>query len=94
MPTGGYTQAYCDKAVQNEISAIRSAQEGHRNNQLNKSAFTLVALAEHSGLIDMKRLQAELIVAGTNIGLSISVEKFPPDSVQKFPLSLGYLRCF
>ena len=26
--------------------------------------------------------------------VSISVEKFPPVSVQKFPLSLGYLRCF
>ena len=69
VPTGGYTQAYCDKAVQNEISAIRSAQEGHRNNQLNKSAFTLFALAEHSGYINVKWLQAELIVAGTDIGL-------------------------
>ena len=26
--------------------------------------------------------------------LSISVEKFPPVSVQKFPLCLGYLHCF
>ena len=26
--------------------------------------------------------------------LSISVEKFPPVSVQKFPLFLGYLHCF
>jgi hypothetical protein len=27
-------------------------------------------------------------------GMSISVEKFPPVSVQKFPLCLGYLHCF
>jgi hypothetical protein len=28
------------------------------------------------------------------IEMSISVEKFPPVSVQKFPLCLGYLHCF
>jgi len=83
MPTGGYTQAYCDKAVQNEISAIRSAQEGHRNNQLNKSAFTLFALAQHSGLINMKLLQAELIVAGTDMGLPDGEVKSAIQSAEK-----------
>ena len=69
VPTGGYNEAYCDKAVQNELSIIRATPEGHRNNQLYKSALRLFGLAEDSGLIDMKRLQAELIVAGKDIGL-------------------------
>ena len=83
VPTGGYTQAYCDKTVQYELSAIRTAHEGHRNNQLYKSSFNLFALAEYSGLIDMKRLQAELIVVGTGIGLPDDEVKSAIQSAEK-----------
>ena len=34
------------------------------------------------------------VVVDSGGKVSISVEKFPPVSVQKFPLFLGYLHCF
>jgi len=71
VPTGGYNQAYCDKAVQNELSIIRSTPEGKRHKQLLHSALTLFGLAEKSQLINTNKLKAELLDAGTSIGLSI-----------------------
>jgi len=44
--------------------------------------------------IETQKKWRTLIKQHADSDLSISVEKFPPVSVQKFPLSLGYLRCF
>jgi type I restriction enzyme, R subunit len=46
------------------------------------------------GVIEAKRENADPLKGMQQARVSISVEKFPPVSVQKFPLCLGYLRCF
>jgi hypothetical protein len=75
VPTGGYNQAYCDKAVQNELSIIRATSEGKRHKQLLHSALTLFGLTEKSQLLNTEKLKAELLDAGTNIGLPIDEVK-------------------
>jgi len=79
VPTGGYTQAYCDKTVQNtvqnQLSIIRGTPDGNRHNQLLHSSLTLFGLANKFNLLNSDKLKTELFDAGTSIGLPIGEVK-------------------
>jgi putative DNA primase/helicase len=65
----GYARRYADKAVANEAEAMRSAEPGGRNDQLNRSAFSLGTLGG-AGLLEeevaRRALHEAAIAAGLN----------------------------
>jgi hypothetical protein len=75
VPTGGYTQAYCDNIIEQQVSIIRATPEGKRHKQLLNSSLTLFGLADKSKFLNTNKLKAELLDAGTNIGLPIDEVK-------------------
>ena len=75
VQSGGYNQAYCDKAVQNELSNIRATPEGNRHKQLLHSSLTLFGLTNKSKLLNSDKFKTELLDAGTSIGLPIDEVK-------------------
>ncbi|MGH1456042.1 MAG: YfjI family protein [Alphaproteobacteria bacterium] len=58
---------YVQTALNDELSIIRSALEGDRNNQLNKSAYTLARLIPEG--LEERIIVNELAVAAHDIGL-------------------------
>lgn len=59
---------YGATALRDEINRIRSTAEGGRNDQLNRSAFSLFQLADNNEL-DRELVRAELQAAGEGVGL-------------------------
>ena len=62
---------YGATALRDEINRIRSTGEGGRNDQLNRSAFSLFQLADNNQL-DRELVRAELQAAGEATGLAPS----------------------
>lgn len=63
-----YPARYLAKAVEDEAEAVRRAEEGNRNNQLNESAYTLGTLV--TGLnLDRETAERALLSAATSAGL-------------------------
>jgi archaellum biogenesis ATPase FlaH len=60
--------AYGEKAIDNELAAMRRAIEGQRNDQLNKSAFSLAQLAA-GGVIDADSTRNCLRAIAVAVGL-------------------------
>jgi P4 family phage/plasmid primase-like protien len=60
--------AWAEKALNQEVAAVRSTGEGSRNAQLNTSAFSLGQIVG-SGLLDEKDVEEELTRAASAIGL-------------------------
>lgn len=60
---------YGATALRDEINRIRSTAEGGRNDQLNRSAFSLFQLADNNQL-DRETVRAELQAAGEAVGLT------------------------
>jgi KaiC/GvpD/RAD55 family RecA-like ATPase len=60
---------YAATALRDEINRIRSTAEGGRNDQLNRSAFSLFQLADNNQL-DRETVRAELQAAGEAVGLT------------------------
>lgn len=61
--------AWAQKAVVQELDAIRSAKDGQRNAQLNRSSFALGQIVG-VGLLDEKEIVTELARAATVVGLA------------------------
>ncbi len=61
--------AYAEKALDNELSALRNAGEGQRNDRLNTAAFNLAQLAA-GGVLDGVSCQRHLRATALAIGLS------------------------
>lgn len=75
FPTGGARPApryggsrYGLAALAGEVSAVRAAPVGDRNNQLNRAAFCLGMLAA-GGELDPALVDAELLAAAADVGL-------------------------
>ena len=56
VPPAAHSSSYGEAALQSEIEAMRTAPEGTRNHQLNKSAF---ALAQLAGAGDVSEFEAK-----------------------------------
>lgn len=61
--------AWAQKAFDQEVSAVRSAKEGQRNAQLNRSAFSLGQIVG-AGLLEEKEVEEELTRTACTIGLA------------------------
>lgn len=59
--------SYVEAALAGEVSTLRSAMEGHRNDALNKAAFSLGQLIGNG--LDEHRIVGELTAAARDIGL-------------------------
>lgn len=62
------TTAYGQSALDKELTILRNAQEGNRNDQLNRSAYVLSQLAA-GGQIDTEKVKRALRHAALSIGL-------------------------
>jgi len=71
-----------------------SAKDIEQKEEWKKFIKKTSGITIHAALMDKHHPIKDYYLRGKQYGMSISVEKFPPVSVQKFPLSLGYLRCF
>lgn len=69
IPAGINDSPYAEAALRAETDAVRAAVEGTRNNQLNRSAYSLGQLIG-SGMLDRTRVEAELLQAARESGLS------------------------
>ena len=65
--SAGYSNDYCEKALENELAILRSTPEGKRNAQLNISAFNLGQLVAHGLRED--RISNALLHVAMAIGL-------------------------
>lgn len=65
------TSAWARAAFEREIAAVRSAPEGDRNNQLNKSSFALGQIVAGGGL-ERAGVEAALEATALEVGLSMS----------------------
>lgn len=63
--------AYGERAIDNELSALRRAGEGQRNHALNRAAFSLGQLAA-GGVIDEHSALPHLRATATAIGLEVA----------------------
>lgn len=72
--TGTAHERYAQAALQREVAALRSTGEGGRNDQLNRSAFSLGTLIA-AGLLDEVDVTRELREAAEAVGLE-------PDEIQ------------
>ncbi|MBI5034073.1 MAG: bifunctional DNA primase/polymerase [Chloroflexi bacterium] len=63
-------RAYAEAALPDELQQLARATKGHRNDQLNKSAFVLGQLIA-AGLLNRARVETEL----TQVALSIGLEQ-------------------
>jgi putative DNA primase/helicase len=61
--------AWAQRALEQELSIIRTTTEGNRNAQLNRSAYALGQIVG-SGLLEIDMVTAELSRAGTTAGLN------------------------
>lgn len=62
-------EAYTRAALEGELANVRNATEGHRNDQLNKSAFALGQLVA-GGYLDRAEVEAQLTEAALAAGLT------------------------
>ena len=62
-------EAYARAAFERELANVRNATEGHRNGQLNKSAFALGQLVA-GGYLDRAEVEAQLTEAALASGLT------------------------
>ena len=62
------TSAYGERAIDGELSALRRASNGERNDALNRAAFNLAQLAA-GGVIDEESTKAHLRATAAAIGL-------------------------
>ena len=67
--SGGAATLYGKSALASELSALRQAKPGGRNDQLNRSVFALAQLAA-AGEIDADGARAALVEAAFSIGLT------------------------
>jgi len=70
MPATSHSKAYCDKVINDELDTLKSTPEGDRNNQFNKTCFSLFSLADQANHIDHNNLHVQLVEAGLGIGLN------------------------
>jgi putative DNA primase/helicase len=70
-PSGMRRQRYAAKALAREIRAVHQAQEGTRNDTLNKAAFSLGTLVG-GGHVDRSFVEKALLEAASVIGLGQS----------------------
>lgn len=68
---GGGATSYARAALRQEIERLSSSPEGTRNNDLNRSAFSLGTLVQ-AGLLDRTEVEAELEHAARALGLAES----------------------
>jgi len=66
---GDRERAYCEAALQGEITALRNTSEGERNDRLNKAAFVLGQLIG-PGQLDEPEVVSSLRAAARQIGLT------------------------
>ncbi|HVW31609.1 MAG TPA: bifunctional DNA primase/polymerase, partial [Acidimicrobiia bacterium] len=69
LPPGRGGSCYGLAALAREVSAVRAAPVGDRNNQLNRAAFCLGMLAA-GGELDRALVEAELLAAAIDVGLT------------------------
>jgi hypothetical protein len=65
------SSAYGQAALRRELERLAQAQNGTRNDQLNKAAFSLGQLVA-SGALDEDRTAVALIQAGQDLGLGLN----------------------
>ncbi|WP_084049322.1 phage/plasmid primase, P4 family [Deinococcus hopiensis] len=71
QPAGNAQEKYAQSALQREVDAVRSAGEGGRNHQLNRSAFSVGTLVG-AGALDEVQAAHELTEAALAAGLEES----------------------
>ena len=75
----GASSAYGERAIDNELSALRRASEGERNDALNRAAFNLAQLAA-GGVIDQGSTKSHLRATAAAIGLDAAEIEATMDS--------------
>lgn len=70
-PSTGEYSAYAEKALSSELAHVRTAPQGNRNDQLNKSAYSLGQLVG-AGVLDEEIVRSELADAAATAGLERS----------------------
>lgn len=68
-PVARLGDRYAEKALDNELSALRRAGEGQRNDTLNRAAFNLGQLVG-AGALDRLTVERHLLSMALNIGLT------------------------
>jgi hypothetical protein len=84
-PLAGVLGAYGRAALQGELAKIRAAEEGERNNVLNRSVFKLAQLAA-TGELDLDLIEREAKAAALSVGL----EAHEVDLTVHYALTAGY----
>lgn len=66
---GSASPEYGQRALEAELATLAMAQQGERNHALNRAAFSLFQLVK-ANLLDVAKVQEELMRVGQEIGLS------------------------